>query len=125
MVHRQIQWREMRVDEQNGEKTFLWWERATEKVFKLGAESAVLPGEELWTEVQAELCTLGMPRDPWDFVERAVAVGHPRSLSIHLSSGVMEMLKRNFSEEPYKLVKERAIFCKNGLRGANSWNSRS
>ena len=110
VVHRQIQWGEMRVDEQNGEKTFLWWERATEKVFKLGAESAVLPGEELWTEVQAELCTLGMPRDPWDFVEKAVAVGHPRSLSIHLSSGVMETLKRNFSEEPYKLVKERAIF---------------
>ena len=50
-------------------------------------------GEAFETRVRAELCTLGMPWEPRDFVERAVAVGHPRSLSIHLCSKVMDMLK--------------------------------
>ena len=38
--------------------------------------------------------------------------GHPRSIAIHLSGDVKEMLKQNFSDEPYKVVKERATFLK-------------
>ena len=53
---------------------------------------------------------MGIPREPWDFVSRAVETGHPRSLGIHLSSNMMDMLKQNFSAEPYKLVKERVTF---------------
>ena len=110
VVQRQIQWGVMRVDEIEGHKTFWWEDHATKKSFQLGDASAVLAGEAFGERLQAELCTLGVPREPWDFVERAVAVGHPRSLSIHLSSNVMDMLKQNFSEEPYKLVKQRAKF---------------
>ena len=62
--------------------------------------------------MQAELCTLGIPREPWDFVQRAVQAGHPRSLAIHLSGDVKEMLKQNFADEPYKIIKERATFLK-------------
>ena len=43
--------------------------------------------------------------------------GHPRSLAIHLSGDVMAMLKQNFAEEPYKVIKERATFLKH-------WTSR-
>ena len=110
VVQRQIQWGEMRVVEVDGQKTFWWKDHATGKRFQLGDEKAILADEAFGDRLQAELCTLGVPREPWDFVERAVAVGHPRSLSIHLSSNVMDMLKQNFSEEPYKLVKERAKF---------------
>ena len=46
--------------------------------------------------IQAELCTMGVPRDPWDFLQRAVEVGHPRSMAIHLSQ--------------FLLVKQRAAF---------------
>ena len=74
---------------------------------------------KLEQEVQAELCTLGIPREPWDFVDRAVKAGHPRSLAIHLSGDVMEMLKQNFSEEPYKVIKERT-FLKRWTTGAKS-----
>ena len=46
---------------------------------------------------QAELCTAGIPREPWDFVAQAAKVGHPRSMALHLNQEVIEMLKENFS----------------------------
>ena len=54
--------------------------------------------------VEAELCTLGIPRDPWDFVGKALEVGHPRSMAIHLSEGVEPMLLQNFCEPPHLVV---------------------
>ena len=63
------------------------------------------------TEVfPAELCTMGVPRDPWDFLQRAIEVGHPRSLAIHLNDEVTSMLQQNFSGDLHLLVKERAAF---------------
>lgn len=51
-----------------------------------------------------------MPREPWDFVARAVEVGHPRSMAVHITDPVVEMLQQNFQAEPWKLIKDRAMF---------------
>ena len=111
VLQRQIQWGRMRVVEHKGQKNFLWI-NTDGKQYDLGCEQALLEQGEIDTEVQAELCTLGIPREPWNFVEKAVEAGHPRSLAIHLSGDVMSMLQQNFSEEPYKVIKERALFLK-------------
>jgi hypothetical protein len=112
LVQRQMQWGRVRVVEKEDTKTFLWVNSKDGKAFELQGESATLQNVEAEQEVQAELCTLGIPREPWDFVDKAVKAGHPRSLAIHLNGDVMEMLKQNFAEEPYKVIKERATFLK-------------
>ena len=58
----------------------------------------------------AELCTVGVPRDPWDFLARAIEVGHPRPLAIHLNDEVTQMLQENFSGDLRASVKGRAAF---------------
>ena len=108
VVQRQLQWGMTRVDEQS--KGFLWQDENTGKDFQLENLEATLQGAALNERVHAELCTVGIPREPWDFVSKAVAAGHPRSLGVHLSENVMDMLRQNFSGEPYLLVKERAKF---------------
>lgn len=111
VLQRQIQWGKMRVVEHKGQTNFLWINNDG-KQYDLVCEQAFLQQAEMETEVQAELCTMGIPREPWNFVEKAVEAGHPRSLAIHLSGDVMSMLQQNFSEEPYKVIKERALFLK-------------
>ena len=111
-MQRQLQWGRVRVVEDGGSETF-WWIHSTDgKHYQLHDRLAMLEGIDMEQEVQAELCTLGIPREPWDFVDRAFKAGHPRSLAIHLSGDVMEMLKQNFAEEPYKVIKESANFLK-------------
>ena len=51
---------------------------------------------------------MSIPRDPWDFLARAIEVGHPRSLAIHLNEEVTNMLQQNFAGDLHSLVKERA-----------------
>ena len=55
---------------------------------------------------------VGFPSRAWDFVDKAVKARHTRSLAIQLNGDVMEMLKRDLAEEPYKVIKERATFLK-------------
>ena len=112
LVQRQMQWGKVRVVEKEGTTTFLWVNSKDGKEFELQGKSATLQDIEAEQEVQAELCRLGIPREPWDFVDKAVKAGHPRSLAIHLNGDVMEMLKQNFAEEPYLVIKERATFLK-------------
>ena len=80
------------------QKPLGWIHSADGKHYQLHDRLAMLEGIDMEQEVQAELCTLGIPREPWDFVDRAIKAGHPRSLAIHLSGDVMEMLKQNFAE---------------------------
>ena len=49
-----------------------------------------------------EVLTVGIPREPMDFVAKAVEAGHPRSMSIHLSPFVQQ--------SPLALLKKRAAF---------------
>ena len=123
VVQRQLQWGKTRVDEQSD--SFLWQEETAGKDFQLENAEATLQGVAMDERVQAELCTIGIPREPWDFVARAVEAGHPRSLGVHLSENVMDMLRQNFSEEPYKLVKGRAKFCISGQSAAKSLRNKS
>ena len=53
---------------------------------------------------------MSIPRDPWDFLARAIEVGHPRSLAIHLNEEVTNMLQQNFAGDLHSLVKERAAY---------------
>ena len=57
-----------------------------------------------------EVLTVGIPREPMDFVASAFEAGHPRSMSIHLSDFVQEMLRENFEHSPLTLLKKRAAF---------------
>ena len=95
LVHRQIQWGTVRVDETAGDNKFVW--ESNGKVSQLEAESYFLETKKLGKELQAEFCTVGIPRDPWDFLERAVSAGHPRTLAIHLNEEVTSMLQQNFA----------------------------
>ena len=57
-----------------------------------------------------EVLTIGIPREPMDFVAKAVEAGHPRSMSIQLSPFVQEMLRENFEQSPLVLLRKRAAF---------------
>ena len=47
-----------------------------------------------------------------DFVEKAVEVGHPRSMAIHLSSEVTRVLEANLFSNPHKIALKRVRFFK-------------
>ena len=85
----------------------VWEEDKTSKRWEL---SWCAEGIAMEKRVEAELCTLGIPRDPGDFVGRALEVGHPRNMAIHLSEGVEHMLVKNFCEPPHVVVESRAKF---------------
>ena len=57
-----------------------------------------------------EILTIGIPREALDFLHRAVEAGHPRSISIHLSDVVKDVLVENFAGDEYVLVKKRTSF---------------
>ena len=116
ILQRQMQWGRMRVVEHKGQKIFLWVNNDG-KQYDLGCQQAMVEHGDLEVEIQVEVCTLGIPRDPWDFVDKAVAAGHPRSLAIHLNGDIMNMLKENFSQDPHLVIKERVSFLK-------KWTSR-
>ena len=106
VVNRQLQWGKVRVD---GGKVL--WVTSTKEI-QLDDSSLQDFFDLEGTDFQAELCTAGIPREPWDFVAQAVKAGHPRSMALHLNPEVIEMLKTNFALPPHVVVKERAQFCK-------------
>eukprot|EP00435_Cladocopium_sp_Y103_P028367 s3494_g7.t1 len=108
LVQRRLQWGCVRVGEHAGNKILLW--EADGKTFELDIDSPLGEANIQREPMQAELCTLGIPRDPWDFLQRAIDVGHPRSLAVHLNEEVTDMLRRNFSGDQCELVKSRAEF---------------
>ena len=72
-----MQWGRVRVVEKEGSTAFLWVNSKDGKTYELQGKLATLQDVEVEQEVQAELCTLGIPREPWDFVDKAVKAGHP------------------------------------------------
>eukprot|EP00435_Cladocopium_sp_Y103_P069221 s1948_g32.t3 len=57
-----------------------------------------------------EIVSVGIPREPHDFLRQAINAGHPRSIAIHLSTMVQQVLRENFGKDDYSLTKERAKF---------------
>eukprot|EP00435_Cladocopium_sp_Y103_P015182 s5093_g3.t1 len=57
-----------------------------------------------------EIFTVGIPREPLDFLGQAVRAGHPRTIAIHLPEMVTTVLAENFGDNDHALVKARAAF---------------
>ena len=93
VVHRQVQKGGLRVD---GD----------------GDQSTEVKVHESCTNQQEahEILTVGIPREAQDFLRRAVKAGHPRSISIHLSDVVKDVLAENSSCDEHKIVKTCASF---------------
>ena len=108
IVHRQMKWGTVRVEEQAGGKVFTWI--SGEKQLNVEADSPMLWKADDTAPFLAEVCTVGIPREPWDFLEKAVEAGHPRTLAVHLNDEVTQVLRENFEGEPHLLVKQRAAF---------------
>ena len=62
--------------------------------------------------------TFGVPREPLDFLRRAVETGHPRSLAIHLSQDVTRVLEANLTGDLYRIALKR-------VRYLQKWSSRA
>ena len=61
---------------------------------------------------QVELCSIGIPCQPSEFIKRAVAVGHPRSLEFHLDEDVSRAVHANFVGDASVLASFRIDFVK-------------
>ena len=93
-LHRRFsKWGEVRVDDRSK--------------MKLHKE---LSSRKLEDSSQVEIVDVGIPREPLDFCKRAIEVGHPRSVAIHLSELVKDTLYQNFEAEPHHVAKLRAHF---------------
>ena len=57
-----------------------------------------------------EIVTVGVPREAMDFLARAVKAGHPRTVAVHLSETIKQVLRMNFGGDDYSLTKERSAF---------------
>ncbi|CAE7226396.1 NaCP60E [Symbiodinium sp. CCMP2592] len=68
------------------------------------SHSGVLPS--------VELCSVGIPCEPDEFIRRAVEVGHPRSLDFHLEEEVSKAVRSNFVDDASELARFRISFVK-------------
>ena len=59
-----------------------------------------------------EICTVGIPAEPLDFLDRAVRAGHPRGVEVHVDEMIHKLVMENFHELPYNLAKKRIEFFK-------------
>ena len=76
-------------------------------------ECKLLEGvENLKDDDMVELCWIGVPSTPAEFVERAFQAGHPRGLDLHVDKAMMEVIGLNLVEPPYILAKKRVQFLK-------------
>ena len=59
-----------------------------------------------------EVCTIGIPAEPLDFLKRAVEAGHPRGVEVHVDEIIHNVVVENFHDDPFKLAKKRLQFFK-------------
>ena len=71
-----------------------WWPK-----FKLMVDDAPV-----------EVCQVGLPREPLDFVEEARRKGHPRMFALHLPEVVRQVLDENILGSPLDLARTRIQF---------------
>ena len=57
-----------------------------------------------------EVCTVGVPGEPMEFLAKAVEAGHPRGLDLHVDGDIDEVTKENFHRPPHLLAKKRIAF---------------
>ena len=68
--------------------------------------------------MKVELITIGIPREPWDFVHQAALVGHPRFLPYAGSPHLDTLLKANLGQNWKDLEQHRLSFFKRWLARA-------
>ena len=87
------------------------WKRGELRVVK--EESQFLAGAfEMAPEEMVEVCWIGIPSEPKDFVVRAIAAGHPRSLDVHVDETMQKVVELNLLEPPFVLAKKRVEYLK-------------
>ena len=77
-----------------------------------GESLKYLEGLQITKETKVELVTFGIPREPWDFVEKAAKVGHPRFLPYAGSEQLDDLLSANLSSRVCELDDLRLAFFK-------------
>ena len=77
------------------------------------------PGDN---DVKVELVSVGIPREPDDFVKEAAKVGHPRFLPYSFSSPIDELIKDNLFHEERNTENIRVEFFNRWLERAKELN---
>lgn len=68
--------------------------------------------EHLDHDDMVELCWVGVPSTPEDFVNRAYKAGHPRGLDVHVDEAMRDVVRANLLDPPFVLAKKRALYLK-------------
>ena len=63
-------------------------------------------------DVACEKVVIAIPREPLDFMQRAVETGHPRSIAIQLPPALQEVMAWNRDAETFEIYKHRIDFVK-------------
>ena len=65
----------------------------------------------------------GLPWSPQEFVEQALASGHPRALEVALPQVLKDAIKQHKTSSPAKIAKSRAEFFAKWLKVANDFQA--
>ena len=65
-----------------------------------------------------EVLTLGIPRDPADFIKDAHEIGHPRRAFARVPALMREVLEEVFLVDPFEIKSKRASFLKKWVKRA-------
>ena len=65
-----------------------------------------------------EVLTLGIPRDPADFIKDAHEIGHPRRAFARVPALMREVLEEVFLGDPFEIKSKRANFLKKWMKRA-------
>ena len=68
--------------------------------------------KELPDDTMVEMCWIGVPSDPDDFVQRAFRAGHPRGMDVHVDESMAAVVRENLVDPPFCLAKKRVEFMK-------------
>eukprot|EP00435_Cladocopium_sp_Y103_P051887 s469_g16.t1 len=87
------------------------WKRGTLRV-ENGPYKFLAGAESVEQNEMVELCWIGIPSEPDEFVARAFCAGHPRSLDVHVDEAMQDVVKLNLIDPPFILAKRRVQFIK-------------
>ena len=85
---------------------------------RMDASLQYLGLQEVPESMKVELVTIGIPREPWDFVQQAALVGHPRFLPYAGSPHLDTLLGANLGQNWRGLEQHRLSFFKRWLARA-------
>ena len=71
-----------------------------------------LTEQELVDDMTVECHHVGTPHEPWNFLQKALATGHPKDLRRHVDPVLHEVILDNFHRPPHLLAQKRIGFLK-------------